>query len=149
MLSTRILILLFTGLLSLASGCSSRKPVEVLVTLDGTPVEGAGVSLIADGMSGTISGITGADGRAKLDSHTKSGVPAGTYKVLVTKSAGPKSGSGPVDMTSPDYAKMMKGAGKGPSKSELPEIYNDIKATPLTLTVPPSTSPAPIELKKK
>jgi len=146
MLSSRILVLFLAGLITLASGCSSRKPVEVLVTLDGTPLEGASVTLISEGTTGAINGISGANGIAKIDSSNKGGVAPGTYKVLVSK--GKSMGEGPPDMKGGDYTKMMKGASKGP-KSELPAIYNNPKETPLTLTVPPPSSPAKIELKKQ
>jgi len=152
MLRNRVLIILVGGLVALTAGCSGRKPVKVLVTLDGAPVDGATVSLLMDNMNGTISGRTEADGTATLDSSTKGGVAPGTYKVLVTKSAvvggaPPKGPDGQYKIE--DMGKMMReGAAKAP-KSELPAVYSNVKSTPLSLTVPPTENPAKIELKAK
>jgi len=127
-----------------ASGCSSRKPVQALVTLDGKTVEGATVLLSKEGAP-PISGVTGPDGIVLLDSATKDGIPPGDYKVVVTKV---KAGSSNVlDPKSPDAMKMMK-MGSAAAKSELPAKYDSPKSTPLTLKIPPDSVPAKIELTK-
>lgn len=70
-------------------GCGgSSRPVEAVsgvVTLDGTPLAGADVKLMATG--GTGYAKTGTDGKYQL----VRGVPAGKYKVVVSKfEGGPK-----------------------------------------------------------
>jgi len=152
MLRNRVLIILVGGIVALTVGCSGRKPVKVLVTLDGAPVDGATVSLASDEMKGTVSGRTGSDGTATLESSTKSGVAPGTYKVVVTKTAvmggaPPKGPDGQYKME--DMGKMMKEGAAKTAKSELPAAYSNVKSTPLTLTVPPSETPAKLELKAK
>jgi hypothetical protein len=144
----RLPLLLLGGLLAIASGCS-RKPVQVLVTLDSKPVEGATVTLTPEGKGEPASGLTGADGTATLNTSSKKGVAPGTYKVTVSKMqvTGGVSGdpSDKMGASGKDIIEMMKGGGKG-AKSELPQVYSGGKS-PLTLKVPPESSPAKIELK--
>ena len=154
----RIFLSLSAVVLALGTGCSGRKPVSVIVTLDGKAVEGATVTLIPEtGGAAGAAGFTGSDGTATLDTPKKEGVLPGTYKVLVTKTKA--SSSGPVGLPKEGDAKMSKeemnqrqeqmmGAGKG-EKSELPEGYDNLTKTSLKLTIPLTSSPAPIELKSK
>jgi len=123
-------------------GCSSNKPVKVLVTKDGTPVSGAMVVLTSSDNKSSANGETGADGVAAVTPGPNKGVPPGTYKVTVTKISAPTGG--PAAPGSPEAMKMMTSGGR---KSELPLIYGDIGTSPLTLTVPPPEAPAKIELK--
>jgi hypothetical protein len=143
----RLFLVLLGGLLAAAVGCSRSKPVQVLVTLDGKPVEGATVALSGDAKVETVSGFTGPDGTATLNTSKGTGVPPGEYKVLVTKVAPMAAGS--IDMKNPDAMRKMAEARKGGSKGELPAVYADSKSTPLTLKVPPESSPAKLELKSK
>jgi hypothetical protein len=136
--------LVLLGGLLLAAGCSKAKPLQVLVTLDSKPLAGASVTLHSDAVKADAPfGMTGPDGVASLNTLKKMGVPPGTYKVIVSKSAA-VSTPDPKDMEA--MKKMMMA---GPGKSELPEVYSDAKKTPLSLTVPPDSSPAKIELKSK
>ena len=140
----RILSLLLGGLLVVASGCTSRKPLQAIVTLDGKPVEGATVVLVKAGGGAAISGFTAADGTLTLDSSSKDGIPPGDYKVVVTKV---KAGSGgTIDPKNPEAMKMMM-KGSAIAKSELPEKYGTAATSPLVLKVPLERSPAKIELK--
>jgi len=146
MLRNRGLIILFGGLILLTSGCGAGKPVQVVVTLDGKPVEGANVVLMAEGAAGqAISGFTSADGSATLTTSSKEGIKPGTYKVLVTKVKTVTVGT--LDPKSPEAMKMMTGKGPKP-KSELPLVYGSM-TTPITITVPVAASPVKIELKAK
>jgi len=132
-------------LITAVVGCGGGKPVPVLVTMDGKPVDGATVVLTSEDKGGaTLNGLTGSDGTATLDSSPKGAVKAGTYKVVVTKVKALSSGA--VD---PAESKKMMMQGARPAKSELPEKYGSLKSTPLTLTIPPPSAPAKIELTSK
>jgi len=143
MLHYRILSLFLAGLLVVVTGCTSAKPVQALVTLDGKPVDGATVVLTKEGAP-PVSGQSGSDGIVVLDTATKGGVPAGDYKVVVTKV---KAASTVPDVKNPESMKMMMKAGAA-AKNELPAKYENAKSTPLTLKIPPDTVPAKIELTK-
>jgi len=151
----RFYVLLLGGLVCLSSGCSSKKPVNILVTMDGKGVEGATVTLNGEGLSSPVIAVTGADGTATLDSARKDGVPPGSYKVTVSKIKGVGGVDAPIDPSSKDALKFMKmksggPGGQGPApKSELPAVYNDPKGTPLTLKVPPDSNPVEFKLNAK
>jgi len=136
--------LLLGVLLVLVTGCSSRKPIQAIVTLDGKPVDGASVVLTKTDGGPSISGQTAADGTVTLDSSSKEGVPPGDYKVIVTK--GKALTSGVIDPK--EAGKMMMKLSKM-VKSELPAKYASAATTDLTLKVPSDTVPAKIELKGK
>jgi hypothetical protein len=152
--------------------------VNGVVTLDGTPVEGATVDFVSDDGK-SYSGFTDAGGNFTLNGpDQKSGVPAGTYKVTVTKQRNMTvDTSGGDEAQKGDLSKMMskmgkegvKEAAKGKSammmsnpmlksksglasggvKSDLPVLYASKETTPLTVKVPPDTQRVPIELKSK
>jgi len=158
------------------TGCSSRPQVQGVVTLDGTPVEGATVSFISADGKDIFTGFTDASGKFTLQGNDqKPGAAPGTYKVTVVKT--PAMKTGPLDPNSPDYMKemqkeykegakhnqpkmamgkmpmpgapMMGGAPGQGIKSELPVAYALAESTPLTVKVPPEKQPIPIELKSK
>ena len=154
----RRLAFLLGGLLAAAAGCTSHQPVQVQVTLDGKPVDGATVTLKGEGEKETpVSGFTGDDGIATLTAPGGKGVPPGTYKVLVSRVS--VTGGKAADLSKPTEAmQQMLGKGKGPmmgapktiqTKQELPAVYGDPAKSTLTLKVPPDSSPAPLELKSK
>jgi hypothetical protein len=145
MLSHRLFVVFLGGLLAFTGGCAKAKAVKALVTLDGKPVEGATVVLTSTGGGVAISGFTGADGTATLDSADKKGVPPGDYKVVVTKV---KAMASVPDMKDPEAMKkaMMSKTGAAP-KSELPAKYGNAATTPATLKIPADSDPAKIELK--
>jgi len=154
---------LFASLVGCGGGLSK---VEGVVTLDGTPVEGATVSFIpTSGKANLVVGQTDASGKFSLKTGDKSGAPPGDYKVTVLKT--PKIGGGdPEKMKpgTPEYEKAMKDKNKGgmPTtpgpgmpmpkmggiKSELPEKYASLDKTPLTAKIP-SAGPINLELTKK
>jgi hypothetical protein len=142
----RLFVILLGGLLASAVGCSRSRPVQVLVTLDNKPLEGATVALIGDPKVENVYGVTGADGIATLDTPKKTGIPAGTYKVIVTKIAGSKTGAPPDMKNMEEVRKMMTGA-SAEAKNELHPKYAGARNTPLTLKVPPDNVPAKLELK--
>jgi len=146
MRKNRIVVPLLAGLVVL--GCSRGEKVEVKVTLDGKPLAGASITLSQDTGGQAITGLTDSNGLATLTGARGSGVPAGTYKVVVAKTSGVAGAQEKID---PKMAKemMMKTSTGGGPKSEIPSVYNNAKSTPLTLTVPPPSSPVALDLKSK
>ena len=151
-----------------ASGCGAGlHPVPGVVTMDGAPVSGANVTFVSEDGSKTFSAPTGADGKFTMTSGEKSGVEAGTYKVLVVKTA-VLAGTENLKPSDPEYAKHMQQAQKeaakasqgsmppglgakasvAPPKSELPAMYGSAVTTPLSVTVPLQSSPLTIDLKQ-
>jgi len=166
---------LVAAALATATGCGpSLTKVKGVVKLDGAPVEGATVAFMSEDGNSVYSGFTDASGEFTLTGQDgKTGVPAGSYKVTVVKhqalAGGEASGPG-----SPDYMKQMekmskegaksgmggpgmmmpgmpKGGGPGGTheKSELPLVYSGATTTPISVKIPPPSSPVPIELKSK
>jgi hypothetical protein len=148
MRQSRLFLLLLGGLLALAPGCGGRKPVQVLVTLDGKPVAGATVTLVPEGggvESG--SGFTGSDGTATLTAPKNKGILPGKYKVVVTKFAKMEL---PADKKNLADVMQKMSPGKGSKRrSELPASYGLADKTTLTLKVPPDSVPAKLELTSK
>jgi len=144
----RISALLLGAMLVLVTGCSSRKPLAAVVTLDGKAVEGATVVLTKTGGGGgaPISGLTDASGNVLLDTAAKEGVAPGDYKVSVTKVKALTSGI--IKPGDPESAKLKMKATKA-AKTELPEKYANASSSDITLKVPPDTTPVKIELKGK
>jgi len=157
----------FTGLLVATAisvtGCgSSLVKTEGIVKLDGTPVEGAGVTFSTEDGSRLYNGYTDSAGKFVLVSGNTAGALPGTYKVTVVKT--PKvPGGESIKAGDPEYMKQMakdvekKGnpalAMYQPKtgsqiKSELPAVYALASTTPLTATVP-SKDPIVLELKSK
>jgi hypothetical protein len=154
-------------------GCGGASKVEGVVTLDGTPVDGATVTFVpADDKGIPANGQTDSSGKFTLSTGGKPGARRGDYKVTVVKVA-PLSGN-PETMKpgSPDYEKAMKDKGKDKSKappgmgmiggkmpmpggrpgdgikSDLPHVYATPATTPLTAKIP-SSGPVKLELTAK
>lgn len=161
-----------------AAGCGSNVALKGVVTLDGTPVEGATVTFVSESGSDTFSGATNAKGEFTLaGTDQKPGVKPGTYKVIVTKVSSkgepmapsadnmkemqkamqesakdatkPKAGGPMMPMTPMAGGKMGAAPVGGGVKSELPHEYGSTTSTPLKVTVPPPQQPVMIELKSK
>ncbi len=107
---------------------------EGIVTLNGTPVEGATIVFIGDNGEYSAHGISDESGAFSLDSFEyKTGAVPGSYKVVVTKT---------VEITEGD-AKPMKGeeakhAGEGEQlgiKNDLPAKYEN-PANGLAFVIP-------------
>jgi hypothetical protein len=151
------------GFAVVATGCGkSYKSVECIVTLDGKAVDGATVVFQpTEGSGKSASGFTDAEGKCSLSTGSKKGAMPGTYKVIVTKAEARTTGA--VSPTSPEAMKeMQKTTKKGPGgpgmlggapgaagKSLLPEKYGNGEKTPLTVKVPPDSSPVKLELTSK
>lgn len=91
-----IFVVLAGGLLSMVSffGCGGEKlpdgmpplfPYEITITQEKTPLEGASVYLVSDAVPYVIAGKTDASGLATMKTQDYTGVPAGDYKVTVSK----------------------------------------------------------------
>lgn len=160
-----------------AAGCGEASyPVSGVVKLDGDPVAGASVTFYSeDGRS--YSGGTDASGAFKLNAGEKAGIPAGTYKVMVTKIASLVESGESAKPGESDYIKaiekqkkenekskgavMSKGgskmmmptgpgsAGAPPPKSELPSLYASVATTPLSFTVPLPANSVSLDLHKE
>ncbi|MDR1384689.1 MAG: carboxypeptidase-like regulatory domain-containing protein [Planctomycetaceae bacterium] len=123
---------------------------------EGKPVEGASVALIAeDTTTGyLVIALTGSDGIAKLETSinvfSKSGVPSGTYKTVVTyRPAVPsdltleeKSTLGESEIIARE-AKIQKELAALPKI--IPREWGDIKTTPVRITVPENGGEVTIE----
>lgn len=145
------LILLAPLALIVGAGCSSgNSKVEFKVTLNGTAVEGATVTLHPQegtDAAGVPSGVTDAAGIALISTGEKAGAAKGKYKVTVSKS---EAIQGMSDMSPIEAMKRqsgLAGGAKGPGagagianqpKLLTPARYGDPLETPFTVEVPTS-----------
>lgn len=169
-MTRRVTLPAFALVLAALGGCGpSYHPVSGVVKLDGTPVDGATVTLVSDDGIKTYTGFTGADGTFTIASGPKPGAIAGTYKVTVVKHAKVEGGE---NMTpgGADYMKHMqkdakidkkavgpmpgvmpgtKAGSKGDPDNLLPQVYSSTTSTPLTAKVPVDGGQLVLDLKKK
>ena len=156
-----LLMVAFCALLSVGCGGGQAK-VEGVVTLDGSPVQGATVTFTpTEGSAVPGIGLTDGSGEFRIESGAKSGLASGTYKVTVVKEEA-SQGDAPVRMGTekpaevakmPGMAEMMKSGRLDPSKMKpgfmpkpaksepkpkglLPSKYANVGSTPFTITVP-------------
>jgi len=94
----------------MVAGCGENLiQLKGIVNLDGSPVENATVTFSTEDGKNAYVGLSDAGGNFTLSYGSKSGLPAGTYKVTVVKT--PKlAGVSQEGMNpgSPDYAKFMQ-----------------------------------------
>lgn len=151
-MSTRVYRILLVLIPVVSAGCGgSYHKVEGTVTMDGAPVEKATVLFIPTKEGGqSATGQTDASGKFKLNNPSNDkGIPAGTYKVVITK-GDPAStpASGGADLSDPtkameEFFKNQKKDKRGmpippEAKSELPVKYTKQDTTPLEVTIPAS-----------
>jgi len=149
-----LLVLVTLGVLGLAGCGGGPKKVDVVVTLDDKPLEGATVTFQPTDGSGTpASGMTDSSGKVSVTFRNKS--KDGNYKVTVVKSASEPAAK---DMKpgSPEYLKFMEKRSKekasakdGETKSLVPEKYATAVKTPLECKVPSSSQPVELKLTSK
>jgi hypothetical protein len=146
------------------TGCGpTYHPTKCVVKMGGEVVGGATVTFVSTDNRNYF-GTTDASGIVELGDGTKKGVLPGSYKVLITK-VPPLAMSEGTKSDSKEYIEQMKksmkssgppgkggppgvGAGKGPesSKNELPKVYSSVSTTTISVTVPVTTTPHPIDL---
>jgi len=143
---------LFAAFSLTAIGCGpSLHKFDGIVTMDGKGVGGATVVFVPAEGTGTIgSAMTTAEGTFSMASSDPAvGIPAGPYKVTITKSA-IVSGDAP-NASDPNamknMQKMMQNIAKA-SKDQLPAKYSNATSTPLKVVVPPESQPLKLELTK-
>ncbi|MEW4456415.1 carboxypeptidase regulatory-like domain-containing protein [Bremerella sp. JC817] len=128
------------GLIS-GLGCSSElpppenmpelHPVTLTIVQEGTPLELASIRLIPDAAPSPwySGGSTNASGVSKIRTHGKfNGVPAGTYRVTVTKIEMPQAGSG-------SLAEMNQTSAQDATYDLVDPQYSNPAKTPLRLEV--------------
>lgn len=163
-------LLLLTLAAGMTAGCGDKlSPVNGTVTYDGSPVDGATVMFMTENGSKTATGRTDGSGKFALEYNNAPGIPAGTYKVMVTRTKviegqapgdpGAKIDTGylakmkakDLPNTSGPPAGLMPGTKSGTQKADigdLPSVYSSPTTTPLTVTVPAS-GPVELKLEKK
>jgi len=139
---------LAAGLLALAAGCSGNKNVSYatvsgVVTHNGNPVDGAKVTFHStaevDGKAGgAFSSLTDSSGKYLIAaSGNNPGIPAGVYKVTVTKYDG-KFPAGADGMDAGQTEAMVSdtgGAAKGGPTNLLPKEYATLATSKLSATL--------------
>jgi hypothetical protein len=140
-----LLGLLLCPVLLFSVGCGTRglSKVEGVVTLDGAPLPGATVSFMPVGEGRSASGLTDGNGYFTLSTfRTDDGALAGDYKVIVVVD---NTESMPVTTNEEKKAARMTMTPMGKKKQaelnskkprQIPEIYSDVKKTPLKEVVP-------------
>lgn len=134
--------------------------VEGVVTLDGTPVEGATVAFqpVTDGQGMSASGYTDANGVYKLTAigGTEEGKPAvdagtlpGEYYVMVMK-AEAETGISQEEAEESGEKYSAPTGGKNPKMTyHVPKIYQNPRKSGLKVTVKEGDNEIPLELKSR
>lgn len=118
------------------TGCGEKqktagKPVKGTVTYNGSPVEGATVSLVSPVTSGY--GSTDKEGHFTIRNSQGEGLPVGEYKVTVIKTEVPKTGK---ESTSEmDYVPPDPNAPPPQPKELLPAKYKQPETSQLGASV--------------
>lgn len=112
-------------------------PVSGVVTMQGTPVEGASVTFYPEGGAGqAAAGTTDVMGKFQLTTlNANDGAKPGTYKVMVSKVQVTGDGA---TMSQEDQNKYIEQHGSPPptkSENALPEKFANLTTTTLTATV--------------
>lgn len=130
-------------------GCGGRdpnlpklEPVSGTVTLDGRPLANASVTFVPSGTTrGTgATGVTGPDGKYTLMSRGEPGVPAGDYRVVVSKLVLPDGSDFPLDADVPPI--------ESNAREMLPPHYSDEAASNIAKTVPEGGGIIDIQLER-
>jgi hypothetical protein len=128
------------------AGCGNQSlsKVEGVVTLDGAPLSDATVSFMPVGNGRAASGLTDSNGYFRLTTfRTDDGALAGDYKVIVLHDerelkipvTDDEKKAGRVGTMTPQ-GKKKQAEQKSKKRPMVPEIYSDIKKTPLKEVVP-------------
>lgn len=132
----RLRTVLALALLTLAGGCggsdaeSNVVPVAGAIELDGQPLVGAEVTFVPTGTTSGLGGrgYTDEKGAFTLKSpRGADGVPAGAYRVVVSRRVMPDGKPVPPDDPTPPA--------ESPARESIPPAYSDYEASTLTATV--------------
>jgi hypothetical protein len=143
----RILLIVLSFLVPL-TGCQQglkTNETEFIVTLDGKPLEGAGINLIPKDEKGVRAfGMTDATGKCQVQTllGNSGGTTTGEYIVTVSKIVSKPTGEkikGPND--------VMIDVTEG--EEILPPFYNDSKKTPFTVTIKSGKNSFSLDLESK
>lgn len=142
---TAILVVMVPCVLA---GCGGRdanlpklEPVSGTVTLDGQPLSGAVVQFVPVGTTrgSGASAVTGTDGTYSLKSpEGDAGVPAGEYRVVISKEAMPDGSDPPAGVPPADSG----------AQETLPPKYSDYERSEIKKTVFEGGGTIDIEMKK-
>src|SRR5437868_6979200 len=140
-----LLVLLLSSVLLTSAGCGgpNLSKVEGVVTLDGAPLPGATVSFMPVGGGRAAAGMTDSAGHFQLSTfRTDDGALAGDYRVIVvvddteTMPVTTNEEKKAARMTMTPMGKKKQAEQKSKKPRQVPEIYSDIKKTPLKEVVP-------------
>lgn len=135
------------GILSMvAIACSgdSGGIVKGKVTLDGSPLSSAQVTLIGpDSKTDEFGSRSGEDGQFEVMGPGATGLPTGSYKVIVKKLEVKGGKALPMGLDE-EQARIM-----GMTKNIVPAIYEKADKTPLSVIVKGGETPLELTLKKK
>lgn len=126
-------------------GLPDLYPFTIKILQEGSPVEGASVNLASTDpalMKWPCGGMTGADGVATMNTYGFPGAPAGSFKVVVSKTV--EEGGAATDEESAQM--MIEGQEISAQMFDLIDpIYKFDTKTSLTVEVQASKSNAPVE----
>ena len=143
-------VVLLSALILTAAGCGAKgslSKVRGVVTLDGVPLAGATVSFVpVEGKGRVASGQSNSSGQFELTTfRTDDGAYSGDYRVIVVV----EEPNYPDPKTQTDEQKKEARIGtmtpqgkknqaekKSKRPPQIPEIYSDVKKTPLKEVVP-------------
>ncbi|MDR2706826.1 MAG: carboxypeptidase-like regulatory domain-containing protein [Planctomycetaceae bacterium] len=141
-------------LFSCVNGCGSNssrpsdlpplEPCKITVCQEGKPLEGAVVTLISKDTStkyARSSATTNASGIAELKTYGYSGVPKGTYKIVVIKS----TSEGGKEITDTSGITSTRG---GKVYSYVEKKYTDVLSTPLEIEIDSKENLQSVEIGK-
>ncbi len=142
-----LLALLLCPALLTTAGCGGPglSKVQGVVTLDGAPLSGATVSFMPVGQGRAAAGMTDGDGSFQLTTfRTDDGALPGDYRVIVVLDDQERKEvitdedrrEARVGTMSPMGKKKMAQQKRSKKPRQVPEIYSDIKKTPLKEVVP-------------
>jgi hypothetical protein len=141
-----LLGLLLSPVLLASAGCGNQNlsKVDGVVTLDGVPLSGATVSFMPVEQGRSASGLTDGNGYFRLSTfRTDDGALAGDYRVIVVVddterkpvTTDAEKQSARIGTMTPQ-GKKKQAEEKSRKPRQVPEIYSDIKKTPLKEVVP-------------
>jgi hypothetical protein len=126
--------IVLVGLAGCSGGTGKLNPVEGDVTVDGVPLSDGEIAFFPEGEGKKAFSITGkvANGKYKMTTNGKDGVPAGKYKVTVNTIVAKPTGTGDA-ISNPT---PVPGGGAPQQQRKAAEKYETPAQTPLMVEVP-------------